>query len=101
MGVNYVSLSDLIAVDPKEINQNKGAMLYKTDALPAVLPGSGAEAAGFKEGDIILSVNNMEINKDNNLTDVIQGFDPGAAVDVSFVIGGIKKDVQVKLGELK
>lgn len=101
LGVNYISLSDLIAVDPKEINQNKGAMLYKTDTLPAVLSGSGAEAAGLKEGDIILSVNNMEINKDNNLTDVIQGFEPGAAIDVSFMRGGIKKDVQIKLGELK
>lgn len=101
LGVNYISLADLIAADPKEVNQNKGAVLYKTELSPAVLPGSSAEAAGLKDGDLIVSVNNIEINKDNNLTDIMQGFEIGSAINVSFIRAGIKKDVQVKLKELK
>lgn len=101
LGVNYISLSDLIAADPKELNQNKGAVLYKAELLPAVLPGSSAEAAGLKEGDLILSINNIEINKDNNLTDIMQSFEVGSTINVSFMRSGSKKDVQVKLGELK
>lgn len=101
LGVNYVSLSDLIALDPKEINQNKGAILYKTDLLPAVLPGSSAEAAGLKEGDIILSINNIEINKDNDLADIMQDIEAGSAINISLMRSGMKKDIQARLGELK
>jgi S1-C subfamily serine protease len=97
LGVFYADLSKLI--DPKQKGANRGALIQKNSQGVAVLPGSPAQKAGLKEGDLLLSVNNIEINGSNDLARLISGFTPGETVSISYERSGTISTVNVVLGE--
>ncbi|RLC36270.1 hypothetical protein DRH27_05470, partial [Candidatus Falkowbacteria bacterium] len=63
LGVNYIDLNSLVGDGDKIFE--KGALIYRDKNSVAVKPGSPAEKAGLKEGDIILSIDNIEISDHN------------------------------------
>ena len=63
LGVNYIDLSDLAVIGDKQ--NSRGALIYKNKKGIAVEAGSPAEKAGLKSGDIIVSIDNIELDKDN------------------------------------
>ena len=98
LGVNYLDLS-LLA---KENNKyKKGALIYKGASGISVIKNSPAGKAGLKEGDIIIQVDNTEINENNNLTSVIQGYSAGDKINIDYLRAGEKLEVGVELGEIK
>src|SRR3989339_349227 len=99
LGINYVDLSALTDGGGKD--NVKGALIYKTDKEPAVLPASPAALAGLRPGDIITSVDGMELGSGNDLASVIAEHMAGDEIAIEFLRGGEKKSVKVKLGELK
>lgn len=104
LGINYIDLSRLI--NQKKENQDKlhygkGAIIYKNSDGIAVTKGSAAAKAGLRENDIIISAEGIEINKDNNLTDIIGGFSAGDNIDIIYNRQGEEKEVEVILGEIK
>jgi len=102
LGVNYVDISELIvAKQPNVLPMDIGALIFKDDKGVAVVAGSAASGAGLKDGDIISSVENINIDSGSNLTEALQNFQPGASVNISYIRNGEKKEVEVKLGELK
>lgn len=103
LGVNYANLSDLVKLAEKNSQniESKGVLLVKNEKSPAVAKGSAAEAAGLREGDIILSVNNLELDETMNLTDAIQHFTAGDKVDIDYLRKGELKEIQIKLNEIK
>jgi len=100
-GVNYIDLARLVRnplLVPERLDKyDKGAVIYKSSQGIAVVKGGAADLAGLAEGDIIVSVNNIEINKDNNLTDVIQQFIAGDTVNIVFLRNNKIEEVEVKL----
>ena len=104
LGINYLELDDLVNPENQTGSAlTKGAVIYKDKIanLPAVAKGSAAEAAGLKEGDLIISIDNLILDKTNNLTNIIQSHLAGDEIKIICQRAGQTKEVLVKLKELK
>ncbi|NLZ74500.1 serine protease [Candidatus Falkowbacteria bacterium] len=96
-GVNYL---DLASTKILEKNLDKGALIYPRGKV-AVLENSPAQKAGLQEGDIITWINNRELDKQNDLADVIATYKSGDKITVSYWRDGQEKQVDLILGEFK
>jgi serine protease Do len=99
LGLNYVDLSGL--VDPGRKKPNRGALIQENSAGIAVAPGGAADKAGLKKGDLILSVNNIELNTENDLARIVSRHIPGDTLFVSYERGGEIKSIAITLEERK
>jgi serine protease Do len=99
LGVRYVSITEAIAKD-RNLPVTYGALIEKGDsATPAVTPGSAADTAGMREGDILLEFNGERISPDNSLAKLIQKYNPKDTVVVKILRDDQEKILQVTLGE--
>ncbi len=98
LGVNYIELSEFAIKDNKH---EKGALIQADRSGVAVVSGSPADEAGLRQGDIITSIDNVEINKDNDLTSVIQKHLAGDEISLVYVRDGQENRIDITLGELK
>jgi serine protease Do len=62
----------------------------QSDSLPGVilfevLPGGPAEQAGLHDGDVLLSIDGVQLNSANALTDILDRHYPGDVVDLVFI----------------
>ncbi len=94
-GVNYIILNEL-----KGERDLKGALITRAGSGVAVVKNSPAEKAGLKENDIILEVDGIEINKKNNLSDVILGYRPEEEIELLILRGKEEQVIKLELGEL-
>jgi hypothetical protein len=62
--------------------------------LSGVAPGSPAEAAGLREGDVIVSMNDREVKGLKGLSDVLKSLSPGDRISVTFLRDGGERTVQ-------
>lgn len=95
LGVNYLNLSQNIFVDVPRT----GALLKNGKDRPAVLKNSPAAKAGLKEGDIVKTVDNFELNKNYSLSEAVANYEPGTKVVLTIERDGAEKKVDVTLGE--
>ncbi|MBI1899177.1 MAG: DegQ family serine endoprotease [Acidobacteria bacterium] len=64
-----------------------------------VLPGSPAERAGLKRGDVVLAVNGEKVEDTNSFRNRISSAGPGARVRITVRRGDREQEIQVTLGE--
>ncbi|PWT81315.1 MAG: protease Do [Blastocatellia bacterium] len=64
-----------------------------------VEPGSAAERAGVKQGDVIMSFNGQPVHDTNTLRNRIADTKPGSSADVVIQRDGSEKTLSVKLDE--
>jgi membrane-associated protease RseP (regulator of RpoE activity) len=80
-----------------------GVMLKADDNTGEVLiheifPDSPAAKAGFKEGDVLLKVGDMEIKDQNAVVKMVRGLKPGEKVTIHYKRADKEMDVTVTIG---
>jgi serine protease Do len=64
-----------------------------------VEPGSGADAAGVRRGDIIVALGDASIENTGDLLGALRDYQPGDTVELTVVRNGDKQTLDVTLGE--
>ena len=102
LGVRYVQVTKEIA-QANKLDVDYGALVLRgeNNSDLAVIPGSPADKAGIVENDIILEINGKKIDSNNPLAKAISGMKIGQDVTLKILHRGDKKDVKVKLEEMK
>ena len=67
--------------------------------VASVAAGSGAEAAGLQEGDIITALNGEKVEGASDLMLAVRGEQPGETVTLTVNRGGQEQEIQVTLGD--
>lgn len=85
---------DPILAQKNSLAVNQGALVI------SVLPGSSAEKAGIKNGDVIISINNQPISSIDDLLAEIQNLDPGQKSTIKLIRAGQTVEVITELQAL-
>lgn len=101
LGIRYVLLNEDVQ---KQFNLpvSSGAWVSSAgnnDGTDVVIPGSAAEKAGIKEGDIITSVDNNAIDAQNTLAEIIANHNPGDTVVFEILRNGKNIKLNVVIGQ--
>ena len=98
LGVRYVTITKDLA-NLNKLASDHGALIVsgQTSAEPAVVPNSAAAKAGLAENDIILQVNGDSIDETHSLSSLIQKYNVGDTVKITYLHQGSQKTVDVKL----
>lgn len=102
LGVRY-TLIDAQVKEANKLSVDSGALIVGNAAKKelAVIPGSPADKAGLKEGDIIREINGVKINVGHSLANEIAKNAPGDTVALRVLSKGNEREVKVKLDEFK
>jgi serine protease Do len=93
LGVRYTSITPEV-VKQLELKVDNGAYINGRSGANPVVPGSPAEKAGLKSGDIIVKVNDISIDHTHPLASVLGSFAPGDSVTLTVNRDG--KVIQLK-----
>lgn len=66
-----------------------------------VQPGSAAERAGIRRGDVITSLNGASVNDPNSLRNQVAATQPGSQVPITLLRDGREMQIRASLGEFK
>jgi Do/DeqQ family serine protease len=75
------------------VSENRGVVVAQ------VQPGSAAEGAGLRKGDVITSLNGVEVNDPNVFRNHIASTAPGSEVTLTVLRDGRERPVAARLGE--
>jgi serine protease Do len=99
IGIRYVLVNENVK-EEKKLSVDYGALvLPSSSGEKAVEPGSAAEKAGIKEGDIVLEFGGEKITVDNSLSDIILKYNPGDKVTMKILRTDKEQDIFIILGE--
>ncbi len=98
IGVRYEDI-DADLAEKENLSVDHGILVSPGDTSKdvAVLPGSPAEKAGLKAGDVILSVDGMPLNDDHDFAQIIRQHKVGDAVTLTVLSGKTERDVRIVL----
>lgn len=75
------------------LKEAKGVVVAQVQA------GSAAERAGLRQGDVITSLNGVEVNDPNTFRNAVASAQPGAEVTMTVMRNGREQQVRATLGE--
>ena len=93
LGVSVITVDPMVAAQA-DLSVDHGA------AITNVTPNSPAAQAGLRVGDVIVQVGNKQVNSQEDLTNALLAYDPGATTTFGIVRGTQQLQARVKLGEL-
>jgi len=102
VGVRY-QLIDAKLKAEKNLDVDNGALIGPAttaggEELPAIAPDSPAEAAGLKDGDIVLVLEGQTIDAEHPLDALLVSYRPGQTVSMTILRDGKEMSVPVTLG---
>jgi aminopeptidase N len=65
--------------------------------LSGVAPGSPAEAAGLREGDVIVAISGREVAGLKGFSDILKSLNPGDRISVTFLRDGRERTVETEV----
>ncbi len=99
IGVYYTALTPALA-DDAGVEVDQGALIGTNDGADAVFPGSPAEEAGLRDGDVITALNGEAIGADSDLSMLVLPYGPGDTITLTVLRDGTTLQVDVTRGEL-
>lgn len=100
IGIRYVVLNPAIK-ESQKLPVDYGALLRSSGGESAVLPGSPAEGAGLKEGDIILEIDGVRVTQNNTPGDLISRKRIGDTIRIKVLRGASELELTAVLEERK
>jgi serine protease Do len=99
IGVRYEAIDQKVK-DAEKLTVENGALIINGTGTgeSAIQSNSPAEAAGLKDGDVILSINGIAIDQEHPLNLLLVQFAPGDTVKLSILRGGQTIEVPLTLG---
>jgi serine protease Do len=95
----------LLGISIKDIDyefaKQKGIDKIEGVYVGGIMQGGAAEAAGIKEGDIILSVNGTNVNSPSELQEMISRYRPNDKVEIVINRDNKKKQISVTLRNME
>src|SRR5687767_11853953 len=83
-----------------DVASNLGLPAARGAIVSSVAPGSPAETAGLKRGDVIVALNDQPVVDSNALRNQVASTAPGSNVSLTLLRDGRETKVQLKLAEL-
>lgn len=80
-----------------DLADKKGLKSTRGVYVASVLEGGAADAAGIKEGDVIIKIAEVTVNASSELQDQIGRHRPGDKIAITYVRNGIEKTATVTL----
>ncbi len=101
LGVRYVPLTNDVA-QQFGLKVNRGAYILPAGETgePSILPGSPAEKAGLRSGDVIVRINGTKIDESHSLTAILQRSGVDETVTLRVLRDGKEQDIKAKLEAL-
>jgi S1-C subfamily serine protease len=101
LGVRYIIIDEDLK-EKKRLPTNYGALVTREAPHDeAVIPGSPAEKAGIREGDILLECGNVKVTIEKPIQDFLEQCEVGDILKLTILRGEKKMSVSVKLAERK
>ena len=97
IGIYYQAITQQLAKD-EQLRIDYGAWIRRAEGGDAIVPGSPADRAGLRDGDIITAVNGQRIDAGHVLDDVLTQYKPGDEITMTVLRDGQTLEVKVKLG---
>ena len=100
LGVTYLDINPAIA-KAKKLPVKTGALVakgYDSDES-AIIPGSPAEKAGIKNGDIITKIGDLSVGKQGGVSSLVSEYKPGDKIDITLIRGGSEQKVSANLSK--
>ncbi len=82
-----------------EVAEQFGLSVESGQLVDSVRPGSGAEEAGVRRGDVITAIGGEEVASYGDLLGTLRDYQPGDTVDLTIVRDGDERTLDVTLGE--
>ncbi len=99
LGVSYLAIDGDIAAELNLPVQNGALIRPNAQSGAAVTPGSAADKAGIRDGDIIVGVDGARIDYNTSLRQLLLRHKPGDTVTVTVLRDGQEQDLQVTLDQ--
>ena len=102
LGIRYVAIDAKLKKE-KSLTVDQGALIGPSEdaagaPIPAIAPGSPAEAAGLKDGDIITKIQDQPIDTEHPLDAILTSYRPGQVVKLTVLRAGTEMTISVTLG---
>jgi len=90
-----------VAITPlsEDLAESLGLSKNSGEFIQSVEPGKGADKAGIKAGDVIVSVSGQEVNPDQNLSSIVANQPIGSRVPIVLIRNGQRQTVTAVVGE--
>ena len=85
----------------KDVAESLGLKTPAGAVVEKIIPGTAAEKAGLKEGDVILRFDGKPVEKHTDLPRIVGNTKPGQRVQVQVWRNGASRDLALTLGEME
>jgi len=102
VGIRYQLVDAKLKAD-EDLDVDNGALIGPAisatgEELPAIAPDSPAEAAGLKDGDVVVVIDGQAIDAEHPLDALLVSYRPGQTISMTIRRDGADLDVEVTLG---